>query len=664
MGVRYGLGDHRTGGAGRLLAPAERPFVGRVCERRLLHGLVESVEGGGAAALVAGEAGVGKTALLTQVAEEASKRPRMRVLGARGVESEAVLAFAAIADLLLPLRERFVELPQAQRQALEVCLALAGGPAAGPLAACAGALGVLSSAADNTPLAILVDDFQWVDPESQQILLFVARRLESEPIVMIFTVRDEPGKQASEYGLPVLRIGGLSLTECADLVQGLGADISVSALESLVERTGGNPLAVLENLAGAADDMDSLKAGPLALNASLERAWGRVFEELPEDTQHALFVVATDAVSGGRHTVAALDTLRLSLGSLAAAERRGLVQTEGGEIQLRHPLMRPVVVRRTPLWARTAACRALAASAEGHLRAWYLAAAATSTDDAAAEALVAAAENARQRNGYSASARAWRRAAELTADQNTRVVRLVHAATDAHLAGDLGAAAAWCEEALDQSHDPLLTAEAELVLGRARTWRGDPLPGLNGLVRAAAVIRPVKPERTVALLAEALLPAAMAGRIHLVKQVAGQVEQLLDEMRGAPGGEDASLTVLAMVAQAFVMSGELDRAARYRQQAQALLPSADLVTEQRGIAYLAQGDIWTEGYEQSRQRLGAVVECGRRMGAPTILSFALGLSSELGWWTGEWAPAYADATDSLQWAQELNQTGLVARPCS
>jgi energy-coupling factor transporter ATP-binding protein EcfA2 len=90
----------------------------------LLDGLVESVEGGGAAVLVVGEAGIGKTALLTQVAEMVSHRPGMRVLRARGVESEAVLAFAAIADLLCPLHERFVELPQAQRQALEVCLAL------------------------------------------------------------------------------------------------------------------------------------------------------------------------------------------------------------------------------------------------------------------------------------------------------------------------------------------------------------------------------------------------------------------------------------------------------------------------------------------------------------------------------------------------------------
>src|SRR4029077_10659222 len=95
----------------------------------------------------------------------------------RGEESEAVLAFATLADLLRPSREKFAELPQAQRQALEVCLALSAGPATGPLAVCAGALGVLASAADEKPLAVLVDDFQWVDPESRQILLVSARAL-------------------------------------------------------------------------------------------------------------------------------------------------------------------------------------------------------------------------------------------------------------------------------------------------------------------------------------------------------------------------------------------------------------------------------------------------------------------------------------------------------
>ena len=448
----------RSGCDGRL--------VGRVRERRLLDGLVESVEGGGAAVLIAGEAGVGKTALLTHVADVASKRG-LRVLRARGEESEAVLAFATLADLLRPLREKFAGLPQTQRQALEVCLALSSGPAAGPLAACAGALGVLASAADEQPLVVLVDDFQWVDPESRQVLLFAARRLAAERIVMLLAVRDEPGAQPPERDLPVLRIGGLSVAECAELARGLGADISGPALRSLVELTGGNPLAVLENLAGAADGMGAFEPGRLTLGAALEDAWGRVFEELPEDTRHALFVVATDGVSGGRHVEAALGTLRLSLWSLAAAERRGLVRTADGEIQLRHPLMRPVVVGRTPLWARAAACRALAAAAGGHLRAWYLAAAATGPDDAAAEALAAAAVDARQRSGYGASARTWRRAAELTADHGMRARRLLRAATDAHLAGDSAAAVAWCEEALAQCHDP----------GLRRRGRADPRAG-------------------------------------------------------------------------------------------------------------------------------------------------------------------------------------------
>ena len=633
-------------------------LVGRAREQRLLDGLVESVEGGGTAVIIAGEAGVGKTALLTYVAGVASERG-LRVLRARGEESEAVLAFAAAADLLRPLREKFAELPQAQRQALEVCLALSSGPADGPLAACAGALGVLASVADEQPLVVLVDDFHWVDPESRQVLLFAARRLTAERIVMLFAVRDEPGVQPHGRGLPILRIGGLSVAECAELARGLGADISRPTLRSLVELTGGNPLAVLENLAGAAEGKSLYEPGRLTLGAALEYTWGRVFEELPDDTRHALFVVATDSVSGGRHVEAALSTLRLSLASLASAERCGLVRAVDGQIQLRHPLMRPVVVSLTPLWARAAACRALAGAAGGHLRAWYLAAAATGPDDAAADALAAAAADARQRSGYGASARTWRRAAELTTDRRMRGRRMLHAATDAHLAGDSGVAVVWCEEALAQCEDPGFIAEAELILGRARTWAGDPLPAFDGLVRAAAVIRSGNPVWAAALLAEATLPAAMSGRVYLMRRVAQQAEELWEDGGTLTAGPGASLTVLAIMAEAFALAGELDRAARYRFQAEVLLPTADPAAEQQGAACLAQGDIWTEHYEQGRVCLGVVMDCGRRMGAPAILSLALGLSSELGWWTGRWASAYADAVDALKWAEELNQPALI-----
>jgi ATP/maltotriose-dependent transcriptional regulator MalT len=185
------------------------------------------------------------------------------------------------------------------------------------------------------------------------------------------------------------------------------------------------------------------------------------------------------------------------------------------------------------------------------------------------------------------------------------------------------------------------------------------LSAFDGLLRASAVIRPVSPVSAAALLAEATLPARLAGHVHLVRQVAQQAEELWEETHAAAPGASPSLTVFAMVADAFIMAGELDRAARCRRQAETMLPSADLIAEQQGVAFLAQGDIWTEHYEQGRLRLGAVVDRGRRTGAPAILSLALGLSSELAWWTGQWAAAYADATEALQWAQEMDQAGLI-----
>jgi len=150
---------------------------------------------------------------------------------------------------------------------------------------------------------------------------------------MILAVRDEPGAQLPERSLPALRVEGLSFTECAELARGLGADISASALRSLVELTGGNPLAVLENLAGAADGMDAFDPGRLALGASLERAWGRVFDELPQDTRHALFVVveAAAALFVSRKTVEAhLTRAYRKLGVRSRTELACLLLARGG----------------------------------------------------------------------------------------------------------------------------------------------------------------------------------------------------------------------------------------------------------------------------------------------------------------------------------------------
>ena len=178
-------------------------LVGRVAEQEALAARIDSLDSAGGAVMLVGEAGMGKTALLTHLATIAARHRADRVIWLRGEESEAVLAFAAARGSPAPPAEVLRPLAERQRRALDACLALSGDEPCGPLAVCAGALGVLAAAADQHPLVILVDDFQWIDPESQKILLFIGRRLSAERIVMVMAVRDRPGILVTTGSMPV-----------------------------------------------------------------------------------------------------------------------------------------------------------------------------------------------------------------------------------------------------------------------------------------------------------------------------------------------------------------------------------------------------------------------------------------------------------------------------
>jgi DNA-binding NarL/FixJ family response regulator len=645
MPVAGGLPPHPSG-----------VLVGRAAEQQALVAMLDPLDSAGNAAMVAGEAGMGKTALLTYLADVAAARTGTRVIWLRGAESEAVLPFAAAADLLLPLREHFDRLPECRRRALEACLALSGADPCGTLAMCAGALGVLAAAAEQNLLVILVDDYQWIDLESQKILLFIARRLSAESVVMVIAIRDEPGIPIATGGLPVIPLTGLSYDDCAELGRQLGIVLAPDNLRSLVDRSGGNPLVVLGNLASAAYPGWLPDDEQLVLPSSLERVWGQAFKQLPAVAQRAVFVVAASQGKGPADLGALLGKVGLSLQALEPAERRGLVRTADADVRLCHPLLRSVVLDRTPIADRVQVYQTLARASNGSVRAWYLAAAAVGPDKAAAEALVAAAEDARRRSGYGASTRAWRRAAELSVATDDRVIRLAEAANDAFLAGDTDAAVAWCEEALRDCHDPVLAADIKLILGRARAWRGDPHRSYDDLMQAAAMIRPLDGARAVSLLAEATVPAGMAGHVRLMVEVATQAEAIWQSAGISPDSGLTSPGALAMVAEAFVLSGALDRAEHLLDLAEKTLPSADPVSEQQGIACLGQSLISMERYGQARGHLNAVIDTARHAGAPAILAVALGIRSDLGWWSGQWAAAYADAAESLQWAEGTGQT--------
>ena len=206
----------------------------------------------------------------------------------------------------------------------------------------------------------MVDDFQWIDPESRKILLFIARRVAAERIVLIIAVRDEPGFPISADNLPVTRLTGLGYDDCAELARQRRITIAPDSLRSLVQRSGGNPLVVLENLASAADPGGFPGDEKLVLHSSLDRVWGQVLRQLPAATQRALFVVAASHGAGSAGLGMVLGEVGLSLQSLQPAERRGLVRTADGGVRLCHPLLRSVVLNRTPLADRVQVYQALA----------------------------------------------------------------------------------------------------------------------------------------------------------------------------------------------------------------------------------------------------------------------------------------------------------------
>src|SRR5215207_3292811 len=472
-------------------------LVGRERECALLDALLSTVAERGAALVLWGEPGVGKTALL----EYAARTTSADVLKAQGVESEAVLPFATLADVLLPLREHFRDLPRVQREALEACLALSGRASTNPYAVCVGAMNVLAAAGELRPVVVLVDDMQWVDPSSQRVLLFTARRLACERVAIVLTVREDKGELGAYASLPSIEVSGLSRPACAELLRSHDLDVAPAVLDDLAGTSGGNPLALLETAS-------SLSAAQLrgeqpmtqlpTLGRHLERAWSSRIRELPEATRNALAVVAASRFSTIRTIETALAAIGLSLADLSPAEEAGLITAIGDGYRFRHPILRPLVLQRTPLAQRLHAFHALAEVSSGTLRAWYLAAATTGPDNEVAQTLVEAALDARRRSGFEAAALAWRRAADLTPEGPVRADRLRLAATDAFLGGSSLDAAAWCDDALRITTDPVVCADINLLRGRIYTWIGQPSRAHQLLVEAARSIRDVDPPRACA----------------------------------------------------------------------------------------------------------------------------------------------------------------------
>ncbi|MGW0742241.1 AAA family ATPase [Streptomyces sp. NPDC002817] len=635
--------------------PAAREWetpVGRRRECGALDELLNSLAERGAALLLRGDPGIGKSTLLDYTA----RRSPYRVLRIRGIESEAVLPYTVLADLLLPLREHFREVAAAQRRALEGCLALADVTDPNPYAVCAGALSVLAAAGEAEPLVVLVDDLHRADPSSRRVLQFVARRLSTERVALVMAVRADGREDLVWEGVPELRLAPLDDEECRQLLRRCRLDPAGPAAAQLIPLSSGNPLVLVEyaeTLArtGAQGDglggQDWQTPGPL-----VERTWRGRMRALPRDTQDALVFVAASHAPEFAELERALNAVGLSLDALEAAEEAGLVRAEDAGFELRHPVLRPLVLAGCPVTQQLRAYRVLADVSDGELRTWYLACATPGPDEKVAGALAAAAEQARQRGAFDSAARAWHRAAELSPAAADRAVRLLRAAEDAFRSGLSLDAARWCEQALRHSAEPWLTADIELLRGQIRSWAGDPVGAYRLLVAAAAAAEPADRARACALYGAAVMPAAMGGRLGQAVEAAAHCRELADAQATRPEQQLAGV----MQGHALALTGHVQRSRRLLLDREAL-HGAWALEERQSAALIGQALSWVDEEEAAREVLGVVIDRARREGNPGLLPFALVARCEVESWN-RWAAARADGSEALRWAQEFGHKAM------
>ena len=333
---------------------------GRDAERARVSALLADARAGTAGALlIRGEPGVGKSALLLDARDGAAG---MRVLFAQGLESEAPLAFAGLYQLLRPVLSLLERLPAPQARALRVAFGQQDGPTEEPFLVALATLGMLSEAADTMPVLCLVDDAHWLDTASADALLFAARRLQADPVALIFTARDGDVRSFTADGVPRLALTGLAPPAARMvLADRVGAPLSEQVAQALLAQTGGNPLALVE-LPTALTGAQLAGTAPIPAQLQLTDRVQRVFldrcRRLPVEVQTLLLVAAADD-SGNLAVVAhAAALLGVSAAALPDAERAGLIVTDRDSVRVRHPLVRSGVYQAATGHERRAAHRA------------------------------------------------------------------------------------------------------------------------------------------------------------------------------------------------------------------------------------------------------------------------------------------------------------------
>jgi DNA-binding CsgD family transcriptional regulator len=490
-------------------------LIGRRAERDVLDQLVSAVCASDSRALVVhGEPGVGKTALLEYVAERESGCKVTRVAG---IQSEMELAFTGLHQLCAPMLSRLGRLPAPQREALRTAFGMSAGSPPDQFLIGLSVLSLLSDAADEQPLLCLIDDQQWLDRASAQILAFVARRLGAEAVGIVFATR-VPGVELA--GLPELVVGGLPKADARTLLDSvLPGSLDGRVRDQIVAETRGNPLALMElprrmTSAELAGGFGLPAATPLA--GAVEESFRSRHAALPAEAQLLLLLAAADPTGDPALVWRAAERLGISAAAAADAAEAGLAEI-GTQVRFRHPLARSAAYWSASPAERRAVHGALAEVTDPTLdpdrRIWHLAEAAPGPDEDIAEELERSADQVRARGGLAAAAAFLERAARLSLDPARRAGRALAAAHTKVQAGAFEAATDLLVMATCGPLDELHRARIDLLRAQLAfaTSRGGDAPLL--LLAAARRFEPIEAGLARETYLDAINAAAFAGRL-------------------------------------------------------------------------------------------------------------------------------------------------------
>ena len=504
-------------------------IIGRRDELLALEAFLEGTPAGPQALLLEGNAGIGKTVLWEEALRLAGMRD-FRILLSRPTQSEAQVAFAAVGDLLGSALPGVVQrLAPVQRRALEVALLMREADEMFPDTRVLG-LGLLSvvrALAEERPVLVALDDVQWLDSSSAEVLTFMLRRLDTEPVAVLATVRGRPAEVPLEldrtFALRRLPIAPLSVGAIHRLLWGrFGIAMPRPTIMRVHGITGGNPFFALELGRALAEGTIRAEGADVELPESLRAVVAQRLAVLPARVRKTLAAVAALAAP----SIAVLEALGgTSVEDIEHAQRRGVVEFEGERIRFAHPLLAPVCYEAMPLHRRRRLHQRLAElDLDLEERARHLAIAATGPDEEVAAVLDAAAGHARVRGAAQAAADLSERAVALTPPDELESLnrRRIAAAEQCRYAGDTKKAVVLLEQVVASSQPGRVRAEA---LSR--------LAGPRGLTEGF----PVAVDLLSRALAEPGLEPSL--EVNILCELAWMAQQEGDNRQGARFGEAA-----------------------------------------------------------------------------------------------------------------------------